>query len=117
MATEGAHDTSGYILHHLTNLKLDLHTMHIDPEATGFWVLHLDSMVFSVVLAAIFLLMFRLAARKATHGVPGAWQNFIVPFFSHTTWLGLGNPSPAPIQSLDCGRAIFLQIKRCLSPF
>jgi len=52
---EGAHDTSGYILHHLTNLKLDLHTMHIDPEATGFWVLHLDSMVFSVVLAAIFL--------------------------------------------------------------
>jgi len=77
MATEGAHDTSSYILHHLTNLKLDLHTMRIDPEATGFWVLHLDSMVFSLVLAAIFLLMFRLAARKATDGVPGKWQNFI----------------------------------------
>jgi F-type H+-transporting ATPase subunit a len=77
MATEGAHDTSGYILHHLTNLKLDLHTMRIDPEASGFWVLHLDSMVFSVVLAAIFLLMFRIAARKASSGVPGKWQNFI----------------------------------------
>jgi F-type H+-transporting ATPase subunit a len=77
MATEGAHDTSGYILHHLTNLKLDLHTMRIDPEASGFWVLHLDSMVFSVVLAVIFLLMFRIAARKASSGVPGKWQNFI----------------------------------------
>jgi F-type H+-transporting ATPase subunit a len=77
MATEGAHDTSSYILHHLTNLKLDLHTMRIDPEATGFWVLHLDSMVFSVVLALIFLVMFRVAARKATSSVPGKWQNFI----------------------------------------
>src|SRR6185295_19957338 len=54
-----------------------LHTMRIDPEATGFWVLHLDSMVFSVVLAFIFLVMFRVAARKATAGVPGKWQNFI----------------------------------------
>jgi F-type H+-transporting ATPase subunit a len=77
MAAEGAHDTSSYILHHLTNLKLDLHTMRIDPEANGFWVLHLDSMVFSVLLAAIFLLMFRIAARKATSGNPGRWQNFI----------------------------------------
>jgi F-type H+-transporting ATPase subunit a len=51
--------------------------MRIDPEATGFWVLHLDSMVFSVVLATIFLFMFRVAARKATSGVPGKWQNFI----------------------------------------
>jgi len=56
---------------------LDLHTMRIDPEATGFWVLHLDSVVFSVVLAFIFVLMFRLAARKPTSGVPGKWQNFI----------------------------------------
>jgi len=77
MATEGTHDTSSYILHHLTNLKLDLHTMRIDPEATGFWVLHLDSFFFSVVLALIFVVMFRLAARKATSGVPGKWQNFI----------------------------------------
>ena len=77
MATEGTHDTSSYILHHLTNLKLDLHTMRIDPEATGFWVLHLDSFLFSIVLALIFVVMFRLAARKATSGVPGKWQNFI----------------------------------------
>jgi len=77
MASEGGHDSSSYILHHLTNLKLDLHTMRIDPEATGFWVLHLDSVIFSLVLAFIFVLMFRLAARKPTSGVPGKWQNFI----------------------------------------
>ncbi|MEP6940712.1 MAG: F0F1 ATP synthase subunit A, partial [Rudaea sp.] len=77
MATEGAHDTGSYILHHLTNLKLDLRSMSIDPEASGFWVLHLDSMVFSVVLALIFVVMFRIAASKATSGVPGRWQNFI----------------------------------------
>ena len=77
MASEGGHDSSGYILHHLTNLKLDLNTMSINPEATGFWVLHLDSVVFSLVLAFIFVVMFRLAARKATSGVPGKWQNFI----------------------------------------
>jgi F-type H+-transporting ATPase subunit a len=40
-------------------------------------VLHLDSVVLSVVLALIFVIMFRLAARKATSGVPGKWQNFI----------------------------------------
>jgi len=77
MASEGGHDSSSYILHHLTNLKLDLKTMHIDPEATGFWVLHLDSVIFSVVLALIFVIMFRLAAGKAQSGVPGKWQNFI----------------------------------------
>jgi F-type H+-transporting ATPase subunit a len=69
--------TSEYILHHLTNLKLDLTTMQLNPEATGFWVLHLDSMVFSVFLALVFVFMFRLAARKATSGVPGKWQSFI----------------------------------------
>jgi F-type H+-transporting ATPase subunit a len=77
MAPEGPQDTSAYILHHLTNLKLDLHTWRIDPEATGFWVIHLDSMVFSLLLAFIFLVMFRAAASKATSGVPGKWQNFI----------------------------------------
>ena len=77
MASEGGHDSSGYILHHLTNLKLDLNTMSINPEATGFWVLHLDSVIFSVVLALAFVVMFRIAARRPTSGVPGKWQNFI----------------------------------------
>jgi F-type H+-transporting ATPase subunit a len=77
MAVAGTPGTSEYILHHLTNLKLDLATGQINPEATGFWVLNLDSMVFSVVLALIFVVMFRAAAHKATSGVPGRWQAFI----------------------------------------
>ena len=77
MASESGHGTSEYIIHHLTNLKLDMHTWRIDPEATGFWVIHLDSMIFSLLLALIFVVMFRVAARKATNGVPGRWQNFI----------------------------------------
>lgn len=77
MASEDGHDTSSYILHHLTNLKLDLHTMRIDPEATGFWVLNLDSVGFSLLLGLVFVAMFASAARKASSGVPGKWQNFI----------------------------------------
>jgi F-type H+-transporting ATPase subunit a len=75
--SEQGHGTSDYIVHHLTNLKLDLATMTINPEAQGFWVLHLDSFLFSVVLGAIFFFMFYAAARKATSGQPGPWQNFI----------------------------------------
>ncbi len=75
--SEQAHGTGEYILHHLTNLKLDLHTMKISTEATGFWVLNLDSVVMSIVLGLIFMIAFRIAARKATDGIPGKWQNFI----------------------------------------
>ena len=75
MASEGG--TSEYILHHLTNLKLDLHTMRIDPEATGFWVLNLDSVMFSLLLGLLFAVVFVMAARKATSGVPSKWQSFI----------------------------------------
>ncbi|MGA9421177.1 MAG: F0F1 ATP synthase subunit A [Rhodanobacteraceae bacterium] len=81
MASEGGHNSSSYILHHLTYLKLDLHTMTIDPKATGFWVLDLDSVVISVLLGLAFLLMFRPIARRATSGVPGKWQNFIEVLF------------------------------------
>lgn len=77
MAPEGSHDSSSYILHHLTFLKLDLRTMTVDPEASGFWVLNLDSVVISIILGLLFVWMFRSVARKATSGVPGRWQNFI----------------------------------------
>ena len=56
-----------YIVHHLTNL----HT------GEGFWNLHLDSIFYAVVLAAVFGGSFFVAARKATTGTPGGWQNFV----------------------------------------
>ncbi|MGQ0620297.1 MAG: F0F1 ATP synthase subunit A, partial [Panacagrimonas sp.] len=82
MAAEGGHggeaQTSGeYVVHHLTNLKLDLQTMAIDPLATGFWVIHLDSIIFSVLLGLVFLVIFRGVAAKATSGVPSGTQNFV----------------------------------------
>jgi F-type H+-transporting ATPase subunit a len=77
MATEGTHDAGSYILHHLTFLQYDLQKKEIVEGATGFWVINLDSVFFSVLLAVFFVWMFRSAARKATSGVPGKWQNFI----------------------------------------
>lgn len=74
---EGHHSTGSYVLHHLTNLKLDLQTMTINAEATGFWVVNLDSIVFSLLLGLIFLLLFWRVSRRATDGVPSGMQNFV----------------------------------------
>ena len=76
-AAEAREDSGSYVLHHLTNLKLDLKTMHIDPQATGFWVVNIDSVVFSILLGALFLFFFIRVARKANSGVPGGVENFI----------------------------------------
>ncbi|MEO7149268.1 MAG: F0F1 ATP synthase subunit A, partial [Rhodanobacteraceae bacterium] len=77
MAVESSHDSGSYILHHLTFLKLDLHTMRISPEADGFWVLNLDSVFFSILLGVFFILLFQPIARRASNGVPGKLQNFV----------------------------------------
>ncbi len=80
MASEhagAAPSSTEYVVHHLTNLKLDLATMTLDPEATGFWVLNLDSMVFSVLLGVLFIWIFRSVAKSATSGVPSGVQNFV----------------------------------------
>ena len=77
MATEATHDIGGYILHHLTFLQYDLQKKQIVAGSQDFWVLNLDSVIFSVVLAVAFFLFFWLAARKATSGVPGKFQNLI----------------------------------------
>ncbi|MDN5923986.1 MAG: F0F1 ATP synthase subunit A [Xanthomonadales bacterium] len=77
MAPEGSHSSSSYILHHLTYLKLDLHTMKLDPNATGFWVLNLDSVLFSIGLGLLFIAVFLPMARRANSGVPGRFQAFV----------------------------------------
>ena len=66
-AHQGPAKATEYIVHHLTNL----HT------GEGFWNLHLDSMFYSVLLAVVFGGSFYLAARTATSGIPGSWQNFV----------------------------------------
>jgi F-type H+-transporting ATPase subunit a len=74
-----------YIKHHLTNLTFGQHPdghwgfAHSMQEAAemGFWAINVDSMLFSVGLGALFLWGFRKAAKTATAGVPGGWQNFV----------------------------------------
>ncbi len=77
MAPEGSHDSASYIQHHLGYLELDLKTMQVGPDAHGFWVLNLDSVLFSVALGVLFIAMFWPMARRATSGVPGRFQTFI----------------------------------------
>lgn len=76
-AAEGREDSGNYVLHHLTNLKLDLRSMKIDPDAHGFWVLNVDSVAFSVVLGALLLFFMIRVGRKANTGVPSGFENFI----------------------------------------
>jgi F-type H+-transporting ATPase subunit a len=77
--------SSGYIKHHLVNL-----TYGRDAEGhwgfaesaeqaseMGFWAIHVDSLLWSVALAAIMFFFFRKAAKYATSGVPGGLQNFV----------------------------------------
>jgi F-type H+-transporting ATPase subunit a len=77
-AAEGPHDSGSYVLHHLSNLNLDLQTMSLHPaDPHAFWVLHLDSAFFSLLLGLIFFLVFHHTARRATAGVPSGLQNFV----------------------------------------
>ena len=63
----GPANATEYIVHHLTNLHV----------GEGFWNLHLDSLFYAVLLGVVFAGSFWMAARKATSGVPGQWQNFV----------------------------------------
>jgi len=72
MAAEQPTTANEYILHHLTFLS--------NKEPTGvvdFSVIHLDTVFFSIVLAVLFAGSFYFAARFATSGQPGKFQNFV----------------------------------------
>jgi F-type H+-transporting ATPase subunit a len=71
-AAESTPNSGEYILHHLTFLSNK--TPH---GIVDFSVINLDSVFFAVLLALAFGGSFYLAARKATSGVPGKFQNFV----------------------------------------
>ena len=64
----GGEGVTGYIKHHLTHF-----TVNVQPNG-GFWSVHLDSVIFTLVLAFILILLGSIAARRATSGVPGKFQ-------------------------------------------
>jgi F-type H+-transporting ATPase subunit a len=72
-----------YVRHHMGFLTYgktesgDLGFAHSAEEATamGFWSIHVDTMLFSLILGLVFLGLFYSVSRKATSGVPGGLQN------------------------------------------
>ena len=85
MASSGEITSSGYIKHHLTNLtfgqKADgswgLAHGEADLAEMGFMAVHVDSMLWSVVLGVMFLWMFKKVADKVTAETPNGVQNFV----------------------------------------
>ena len=80
-----AHTSGEYIKHHLQNLTYGQHAdgtwgvahSAAEAKAMGFWAINLDSMGFAIGLGLLFLFIFRMAAKKATTGVPSGLQNFV----------------------------------------
>jgi F-type H+-transporting ATPase subunit a len=72
MAASEPTTANEYILHHLTFLS------NKEPKGiVDFSVIHLDTVFFSIALAVLFAGSFFFAARTATAGVPGKFQNFV----------------------------------------
>jgi F-type H+-transporting ATPase subunit a len=74
MASEGGEHggMAGYISHHLKHLATGEQSALFDPN-----VLHLDTIFMAVLSGVIVLFALRLAAARATAGVPGRFQAFV----------------------------------------
>jgi F-type H+-transporting ATPase subunit a len=71
MATEEASGgVTEYIKHHLTHLSVD--TGH-----GAFFSVHLDSILFTLLISAFFIFLLSQASRRATSGVPGKFQTAV----------------------------------------
>ncbi|HKQ11831.1 MAG TPA: F0F1 ATP synthase subunit A [Steroidobacteraceae bacterium] len=68
----GGEGLSGYIAHHLHHLSSKEQHSIFDPS-----IVHWDTLFFSLLLAAIVLLLLRMAASRATAGVPGKFQTAV----------------------------------------
>lgn len=79
-----AQSSAEYIQHHLQNLiygKLDgkwqIAQTAQEASEMGFWAIHLDTMIMSILMGVLFLFLFRRVAVKANEGVPTGLQNFV----------------------------------------
>lgn len=76
---------SEYVQHHLGFLVFGQKEdgswgfAHSQTEAAemGFWAIHVDSMIMSLLLGVIFVGLFAFVSRRATSGVPGGLQNAV----------------------------------------
>lgn len=68
--------TGQYIQHHLEHLTLNLKTFTIDPEATGFWAINLDTFIVSIIIGVLVFGCLRFVATRMTE-IPGKLQNTV----------------------------------------
>jgi F-type H+-transporting ATPase subunit a len=66
----GSGGVTEYIKHHLTH-----YTVSLKP-GNAFWDLHLDTVVFNLIIVLVFVGIAAVAASRATTGVPGRFQAF-----------------------------------------
>src|SRR5713101_6629863 len=71
MAEESTLDATSYIQHHLSFFAQPV------KESGGFWTIHYDTVVTSVILGVLVLGFLWLVTRKATSGVPSKRQAFV----------------------------------------
>ena len=70
MASNTELTPTSYIDHHLTNLTFQI-------KEGAFWVLHVDTLITSVILGVVSLGFMWLIVRKATPGIPSKRQAFV----------------------------------------
>jgi F-type H+-transporting ATPase subunit a len=64
---EASGGVTEYIKHHLTHLT-------VNTDHGVFWSVHLDSILFTLIISFVFIFVLAMAARRATSGVPGKLQ-------------------------------------------
>ncbi len=84
MASSENQTSVEYIKHHLQNLqvcKTDQGWVWNHCESAGFWTIHVDSLIVSFLLGALFCFGFWRVARNAKVENPGRWQSFVEMIF------------------------------------
>jgi F-type H+-transporting ATPase subunit a len=71
MAAEQQPDATSYIQHHLTFFAEPVR------ESGGFWTIHYDTVITSLIIGVLVLGLIWLVTRKATSGVPSKRQAFV----------------------------------------
>ena len=71
MAEEHTLDPTSYIQHHLTFLAEPVR------ESGGFWTLHYDTIITSIILGVVVFGFLWLITRRATSGIPSKTQAFV----------------------------------------
>ncbi|AHG60356.1 F0F1 ATP synthase subunit A [Buchnera aphidicola] len=88
MILEKISNPQKYISHHLSHLQIDLCSFEIVKPGTyssHFWMLNIDSIIFSFVLGSFFLSVFYIVGKKITTSIPNKLQVLIELIFEFIT--------------------------------